>query len=287
MALHLLARQLRRPRHRPAGPSPAAPWAALLERVSCAYTDADQERYLLERSQTLASGEMTRLNEALQAERDQLESRVRERTEALRLGEGRLANLVRRRPTGSGSRMPVAVHLHLRGASREPPASIRSSSSASAAAQSNHFEARDRARPPPGADPSATSPFRTSAMAAAGPTGCCATSASAASRSSTPTSASRAIAGSAPTRQATLAAQQVRQLASYDSLSGLPNRNLFVAGLERALAQRRGALAATSACASSTSTASGRFNDTLGHAAGDQLLPIMGARLRELLRGTT
>ena len=93
-ALHpLLARQMRRIGLDPQA-EPAAPWPALLERVSRAYNDADQDRYLLERSQELASGEMTRLNQTLQAERDLLESRVRERTEALRLSEGRLANLV-------------------------------------------------------------------------------------------------------------------------------------------------------------------------------------------------
>jgi len=33
-------------------------WAALLERISNAYSDADQERYLLERSLTISSAEM-------------------------------------------------------------------------------------------------------------------------------------------------------------------------------------------------------------------------------------
>ena len=90
----LLTRQLRRLGLDETGAPGAAPWRALLERVSCAYREFDQDRYLLERSQELASGEMADLYAALQAERDLLESRVCERTEALRLSEERLANLV-------------------------------------------------------------------------------------------------------------------------------------------------------------------------------------------------
>ena len=52
-ALHiLLQRQLRRLGVDPEGPPPGPPaWAQLLQRVSRAYTDADADRYQLERSQ--------------------------------------------------------------------------------------------------------------------------------------------------------------------------------------------------------------------------------------------
>ena len=57
--------------------------------MSRAYGDADQERYLLERSQDISSREMQELNDALQHERDRLESRVSERTAALAASEAR------------------------------------------------------------------------------------------------------------------------------------------------------------------------------------------------------
>src|SRR6516225_7721632 len=97
MELHaLLQRQLKRLGFAPDGPLPpeAQRWSELLGRVSRAYDEHDQERYLLERSQDLASSEMTELYATLRDERDALNSRVRERTEALRISEGRLASLL-------------------------------------------------------------------------------------------------------------------------------------------------------------------------------------------------
>ena len=75
-------------------PPDATAWARLLQRVGRAYTEAEQDRYLLERSQEIASAEMAELYAALQAERDRLEARVRERTDALQLSQGRLSSLV-------------------------------------------------------------------------------------------------------------------------------------------------------------------------------------------------
>ena len=91
----LLARQLRR-----TGldvdrlPTDLAAWQQLLGRIGRAYGDTDQERELMQRSQDLASQEMAQLHAALRAERDQLDERVRERTEALRRSEGRLQSLL-------------------------------------------------------------------------------------------------------------------------------------------------------------------------------------------------
>ena len=48
-------------------PADQAAWAALLERVSRAYTEADQERYLMERSQLVSSKEMQQLYERLES----------------------------------------------------------------------------------------------------------------------------------------------------------------------------------------------------------------------------
>jgi diguanylate cyclase (GGDEF)-like protein/PAS domain S-box-containing protein len=89
-ALHnLLRRQMRRLGLAPGRPPDEAAWNELLERVSQTYGDADHDRYLLERSQDISSREMRELNEALQHERDRLESRVRERTAELAASEAR------------------------------------------------------------------------------------------------------------------------------------------------------------------------------------------------------
>jgi diguanylate cyclase (GGDEF)-like protein/PAS domain S-box-containing protein len=55
----------------------AEAWRALLERVSQSYTEADQERYLLERSLNISSREMQELSGSLRAERDRLSAILR------------------------------------------------------------------------------------------------------------------------------------------------------------------------------------------------------------------
>ena len=83
----LLNRQLQRLELGSASSPDLAGWQAFIDRVSRAYEEADEDRYLMERSQALASEEMASLNEALRQERDLRETRVAERTEALRLSE--------------------------------------------------------------------------------------------------------------------------------------------------------------------------------------------------------
>src|SRR5664279_1793230 len=108
----LLARQLARLgiETRAAAPS-AEQWQSLLERVSRAYQEADQDRYLLERSQDLASTEMIELYRALEAEKAQLESRVEERTRWLRESEAHLAEAQRIATLGSWSYVPATRKL--------------------------------------------------------------------------------------------------------------------------------------------------------------------------------
>ena len=81
-------------------------WTKLLERVSRAYQESDQDRYLLERSQDLASAEMAELYAALEAEKAQLESRVRERTSRVAESEAHLAEAQRIATLGSWSYVP-------------------------------------------------------------------------------------------------------------------------------------------------------------------------------------
>ncbi|MCC7326168.1 MAG: EAL domain-containing protein [Burkholderiales bacterium] len=84
----------------------AEQWRQLLLRVSQAYQETDQDRYLLERSQDLASAEMSELYRALEAEAAALESRVEERTRSLRESEGRLLEAQRIATLGSWSHAP-------------------------------------------------------------------------------------------------------------------------------------------------------------------------------------
>jgi len=79
------------------------------------------------------------------------------------------------------------------------------------------------------------------------------------------------------------AEQRMQRIANYDSLTGLPNRTLFHQLIEQALLEARrkndhGALMIVNL---------NRFtsvNDTLGHAAGDELLRQTGQRFRQALR---
>src|SRR5260370_32365430 len=52
-------------------------WQGLLGRVSQSYTEADQDRYLLERSLSISSREMQELSGNLRAERDRLSAILR------------------------------------------------------------------------------------------------------------------------------------------------------------------------------------------------------------------
>jgi len=79
--------------------------------------------------------------------------------------------------------------------------------------------------------------------------------------------------------------EALARLANFDTLTGLPNRNLFRDRLLQALARakRSGSLAAL------VFLDLDRFkiiNDTLGHSVGDELLQVVATRIRETLRQT-
>jgi diguanylate cyclase (GGDEF)-like protein/PAS domain S-box-containing protein len=281
----LLLRQLRRLGLDAAtAPADAAAWSRLLERVGRAYTEADQDRYLLERSQEIASTEMAELYRALQAERDRLETRVRERTEALQVSQARLSSLVslssdwiweqdeelRFSYFSDGLQHATGVHpSQLLGKRRLLDSVVEVPPDVIA-----YYERRVAAR----------LPFRdlVYCLGAPGSRGVYI------SVSGEPVFADdgrfkgyRGV-GRDVTHQR-LAEQQVLKLARYDGLTGLPNRNMFMDELERTLARAR--------------RHGGRFalffidldrfkniNDSLGHGAGDQLLKVMATRLRTLLR---
>ncbi len=76
---------------------------------------------------------------------------------------------------------------------------------------------------------------------------------------------------------------KLEHLAHHDALTGLPNRTLLADRLERALARDRRTAARTALLVVDLDTFKS-VNDAFGHAAGDDLLVTVAARLREALR---
>jgi diguanylate cyclase (GGDEF)-like protein len=84
-------------------------------------------------------------------------------------------------------------------------------------------------------------------------------------------------------KQLRLQNEHIHQMAYYDSLTGLPNRQLFSEFLKQALAQAHRSRKLLAVLFLDLD----RFkviNDTLGHAVGDQLLQAVAIRLRQCCR---
>jgi predicted signal transduction protein with EAL and GGDEF domain/DNA-binding response OmpR family regulator len=79
------------------------------------------------------------------------------------------------------------------------------------------------------------------------------------------------------------AEEQIRQLAYFDTLTGLPNRALFAEQVQKAIAraERHGEQLAVMFIDLDHFK---RVNDTLGHSAGDELLRLVSLRLSSLVR---
>lgn len=84
-------------------------------------------------------------------------------------------------------------------------------------------------------------------------------------------------------RERRKAEEEIRHLAYYDSLTGLPNRALFRDRLDQALARAQRDRSKLAVLFFDLDRFK-RVNDTLGHSVGDQLLKKVAQRIRSLVR---
>lgn len=261
----LLQRQLRRLGVDPALPAEIAKaMPLLLQHVSRAYADADQDRYLLEHSQEVASQEMGELYQRLQASKVQLASLLSLSTDWVWEQDSDLRFVyVSEHVNADG--LPLDKLLQGQRMLHE----LRPLSATAEREMRGLLAAR--------------APFRNFTCSLLQANG---------ERLFIRVSGEPAFDGErfigyrgvgSDVTQAARAEERVLQLASFDSLTGLVNRNTFMTRLDAALAR-----------ASDSARPLVLFfidldrfktiNDSLGHDAGDELLKVMAARLQGLMR---
>ncbi len=81
------------------------------------------------------------------------------------------------------------------------------------------------------------------------------------------------------------AEERIRQLAYFDSVTGLANRTLLIESLDQALDEAEEAQQLVAVIFLDLDLFK-KVNDTIGHDAGDELLRQVGGRLRQCLRPT-
>ena len=283
---NLLARQLARLSLQPEAAPDVPNWLTLLERVSQTYADVDQDRYLIERSQDISSREMQELYDALQRERDHLESRVAERTAALAASEARFRSL-----TSMGSDWYWEQDRDFRFTSIAGNTELYAGHTIAGHIGRTRWDI-DGYEPPEGgweahrATLESHRPFRDLMLRFRLADG----SVAWAMISGEPVfAADGTFAGYrgigrdiTPEKRAE---ERVHRLARFDPLTGLFNRPMFFERLDHALAvaRRRGTAAAL------LFIDLDRFkniNDTFGHLTGDEVLRTMAGRLAGAVRET-
>ncbi|MPZ24166.1 MAG: EAL domain-containing protein [Dehalococcoidia bacterium] len=260
------------------GALPAAgdPWAQLLERISRSYLEADQDRYLLERSLAISSQEMQELYERLDGEKRSLEALSAETGHALLNTssdmallldvEGRILDinnvgtqLLRLSAHASGvphTRDLVGASLfdlmspEVAGVARDRHAEVVSSGRAIRFEELVDDRWLDSSIYP--------------VMDSAG-------------------SVVRVVALTRDITDRKTSEEELRKQAFHDTLTGLPNRALFLDRLEQALAS----LGRSGLAVAVLFMDVDRFktvNDRFGHPVGDELLIAIGRRLLSSLR---
>jgi len=280
----LLRRQLRRLGLDPQAAPDLAGWQAFTDRVSRAYGEADQDRYLMERSQALASDEMAALNQALRQERDLLETRVAERTEALRLSEGRLASLVSLSADWIWEQDTLGRLTYLSEGAMLTAELPEGALLGRRVQELDGFECDERTVRRYLKACAERQPFRDVVHGVRAGDG----SQRYVSISGEPVfEVSGVFTGyrgvGTDVTAATLASRQLTLMARFDVLTGLPNRAQFIEELDRAVARARRAESQFGLCFIDLDGFK-QVNDLHGHAAGDEVLRATAARLREELR---
>ena len=261
-----------------------AGWRALIAQVSQSYEEAERARRLMERSQALASEEMAQLNEALRQERDLLETRVAERTEALRLSEARLTSLVSLSSDWVWEQDTKGRLTYLSEGAMVAGGMPVSSLLGRRAQELEGFECDDRTIKRYLQALAERQPFRDIVHGFRGGDG----SPRFCRISGEPVMDARgAFAGyrgvGSDVTAATLASRQLAMMARFDVLTGLPNRAQFIEELDRAVARARRSSGHFGLCFIDLDGFK-QVNDVHGHAAGDEVLKVTASRLRTELR---
>jgi diguanylate cyclase (GGDEF)-like protein/PAS domain S-box-containing protein len=280
----LLTRQLKKLAIDPQQPPSCSAWNELVTRVSAVYHDADQERYLLERSQDLASKEMSDLYRALQAEHEQLEMRVVERTRELATSEARMRSLLSLSSDWFWEQDKDLRFTHIsegfmKASGIDPTLYIGRTRADLAGSDANAEPLASHL-----AHIAARRPFRDfvyKVVRSGAAVRYLSISGEPIQDDDGAFIGYRGV-GRDVTR-ARLAEDQMIHMANYDGLTTLPNRNMFLKEFDRALARarRNGSRLAVFFLDLDRFK---NINDSLGHAAGDELLQEMANRLRALLR---
>ncbi len=238
----------------------------LLARISRAYEETDSERYLVGRSQEIASREMGELYNELTASQARLASLVSLSSDWVWEQDASLRfTYVSEHVSGAGNELAMLL-----GGKR---AAVDLTALTSADAERYESQVAER------------KPFRNFICALVQPGG----QPFYVRISGEPVFEGSEFQGyrgvGSDVTQATLVEQRVQQLARFDSLTGLPNRSMFLQHLDASLERAR----ATGSSLSLFFVDLDRFkaiNDSLGHDAGDELLKVMAGRLSALLRNS-